>query len=40
MAAVNDAISRSKQLAEERMSGIAGGLGLPGMGMPGLPGMR
>jgi DNA-binding YbaB/EbfC family protein len=40
MAAVNDAISRSKQLAEERMSGIAGGLGLPGMGMPGLPRMR
>jgi nucleoid-associated protein EbfC len=43
MAAVNEAIARSKQLAEERMAAVAGGLGLPGMpGMPGtgLPGMR
>jgi DNA-binding YbaB/EbfC family protein len=38
MAAVNDAIGRSKQLAEERMARIAGGVGLPGM--PGLPGPR
>lgn len=38
MAAVNDAIARSKQLAEERMARIAGGVGLPGM--PGLPGPR
>lgn len=40
LAAVNDAIARSKQVAEERMAGIAGGLGLPGMGLPGLPGLR
>jgi DNA-binding YbaB/EbfC family protein len=41
MTAVNEAISRSKQLAEERMAGIAGGLGIPGVpGMPGLPGLR
>lgn len=38
MTAVNDAIARSKQLAEERMAQIAGGVGLPGM--PGLPGLR
>jgi DNA-binding YbaB/EbfC family protein len=41
-AAVNDAIARSKQHAEERMASIAGGLGLPGMGLPGglgLPGV-
>ena len=31
MTAVNDAIARSKQLAEERMATIAGGMGLPGM---------
>jgi len=35
LAAVNDAISRAKQLEQERMAGIAGGLGLPGM-----PGLR
>lgn len=35
--AVNDAIDRSKQMAEERMAAIAGGMGLPGM--PGLGGM-
>lgn len=36
MTAVNDAISRSRQLAEERMASVAGGLGLPpGMGLPG-----
>lgn len=41
MTAVNDAISRSRQLAEERMASVAGGLGLPpGMGLPGgLPGL-
>ncbi len=40
LTAVNDAIARSKQLAEERMASIAGGMGLPGMpglGGPGLP---
>lgn len=35
--AVNEAIARSKTLERERMSSIAGGLGLPGM--PGLPGI-
>jgi hypothetical protein len=38
MTAVNDAISRSKQLERERMASIAGGIGLPGL--PGLPGAR
>jgi DNA-binding YbaB/EbfC family protein len=38
LAAVNDAIARSKELERERMAAIAGGLGLPGM--PGLPGLR
>jgi DNA-binding protein YbaB len=33
---MNDAITRSKELERERMSRIAGGMGLPGM--PGLPG--
>jgi DNA-binding YbaB/EbfC family protein len=37
MTAVNEAITRSKELERERMAGIAGGLGIPGM--PGLPGM-
>ena len=37
LTAVNDAIGRSKQMAEERMAAIAGGMGLPGM--PGLGGM-
>jgi hypothetical protein len=37
MTAVNEAISRSKQLERERMAGIAGGMGIPGM--PGLPGL-
>jgi len=36
MSAVNEAIGRSKELERERMSSIAGGMGLPGM--PGLPG--
>ena len=36
--AVNDAISRSKELERERMASIAGGIGLPGM--PGLTGGR
>lgn len=35
LAAVNDAITRSKELERERMASVAGGLGLPG-----LPGMR
>ena len=35
VAAVNEALARSKQLAEEKMSAIAGTMGLPG-----LPGLR
>jgi DNA-binding YbaB/EbfC family protein len=35
LAAVNDAIARSKELERERMASVAGGIGLPG-----LPGMR
>ena len=35
MAAVNDAIARSKELERERMASVAGGMGLPG-----LPGLR
>ena len=35
LAAVNDAIARSKELERERMASVAGGLGLPG-----LPGSR
>lgn len=31
LAAVNDALVSSQKLAEERLGGIAGGLGLPGM---------
>jgi DNA-binding YbaB/EbfC family protein len=37
MTAVNEAIGRSKQLERDRMSSIAGAMGLPGM--PGLPGL-
>ena len=38
LTAVNDAITRAKELERERMGRIAGGLGLPGMpGLPGLP---
>ena len=37
MTAVNEAIARSKELERERMSKIAGGMGIPGM--PGLPGI-
>jgi nucleoid-associated protein EbfC len=36
LSAMNEAIGRSKELERERMSSIAGGMGLPGM--PGLPG--
>jgi hypothetical protein len=38
LTAVNDAITRAKELERERMASIAGGLGLPGM--PGIPGLR
>jgi nucleoid-associated protein EbfC len=38
LTAVNDAISRAREVERERMAGIAGELGLPGM--PGLPGLR
>jgi DNA-binding YbaB/EbfC family protein len=31
LACVNDALRSAQQLAEQRMGGIAGGLGLPGM---------
>jgi DNA-binding YbaB/EbfC family protein len=34
LAAINDAITRSKELERERMAGVAGSMGLPGM--PGL----
>ena len=37
MTAVNEAISRSKEMERERMGKIAGGMGIPGM--PGLPGI-
>jgi len=37
LAAINDAITRAKELERERMGRIAGGLGIPGM--PGLPGL-
>lgn len=43
LAAVNDAITRSKELERERMASVAGGMGLPGMpglGGPSLPGLR
>lgn len=36
ISAINEAISRSKALEQERLGKIAGGMGLPGM--PGLPG--
>ncbi len=32
VAAVNDAIERSQQLAADRMGAVTGGLGLPGLG--------
>jgi hypothetical protein len=35
MAAVNDALARSKELERERMASVAGGMGLPGL--PGMP---
>lgn len=35
MAAVNDAIARSKELERDRMTSLAGGMGLPG-----IPGLR
>ena len=37
MTAINEAITRSKELERERMGKIAGGMGIPGM--PGLPGI-
>ena len=37
MTAMNEAITRSKDLERERMGKIAGGMGIPGM--PGLPGI-
>jgi DNA-binding YbaB/EbfC family protein len=42
LAAINEAIARSKELERERMGAVAGGLGLPGMpGLGGsLPGLR
>ena len=36
MTAINEAITRSKELEKERMGAIAGGMGIPGM--PGLHG--
>ncbi len=36
LTAVNDAVTRSKQLERERMASVAGGMGLPGV--PGLGG--
>ena len=36
LSAMNEAITRSKELERERMAKIAGGMGIPGM--PGLPG--
>ena len=41
MTAVNEAISRSKELERERMGAVAGGLGIPGMpGLGSIPGLR
>jgi hypothetical protein len=37
LAAVNDAIARSKELERERMGAVAGGMGIPGMGGMGGP---
>ena len=31
LAAVNDAVARSKELERERMGSVAGGMGIPGM---------
>lgn len=36
LVAVNGALEESKTLAEERMGGLTGGLGLDGLGIPGL----
>jgi DNA-binding YbaB/EbfC family protein len=33
-AAINDAVHRVEQATQERMAGITGGLGIPGMPMP------
>jgi DNA-binding YbaB/EbfC family protein len=33
LAAVNDALDKSRALQEERMGGLTGGLGLPGLGL-------
>jgi len=36
LVAVNGALDMSRQLADEKMSGLAGGLGLGGPGIPGM----
>jgi len=41
LTAVNDAISRSKELERERMASVAGDLGMPAMpGLGSIPGLR
>ncbi len=39
VAAVNEAIKRVEDTSTEEMSKITGALGMPGMGMPGIPGL-
>ena len=36
LAAVNDALAKSQELATERLGAITGGLKIPGLGTPGL----
>ncbi len=38
LAAVNKALLRAQQLTKERMGGLAGGLNIPGMEIPGMLG--